>query len=185
MLMLMPYEVQEAQFPAKQRRPVYPPFETTDGHVMLSAVTQRNWGALFEAVGFADWRTDPMLATDRARQDHWGAMMARIEAWTRQRSCAECERLIGAAGVPVTPYLTVREALQSPQLAHRGSLAPVRDGAGEYRVPNLPFQLSDGLVQVRPAVPRLGEHTEQVLATLAGLQGDALRAVVERGRKTG
>jgi crotonobetainyl-CoA:carnitine CoA-transferase CaiB-like acyl-CoA transferase len=85
--------------------------------------------------------------------------------------------------VPVAAYRTVREALAGQQLAHRGSLATVRDAAGAYRVPQLPFALSEGRVGVGAHVPRLGEHSEQVLAELAGLSGEALRAVVERGRR--
>ena len=183
MLLLMPYEVQEAQFPAPERRPVYPPLKANDGYLMLAAVSPRNFEALLDAIGAPGWRDDAMLATDRARQQNWTAVMARIEAWTSTRSCAEAERVIGDAGVPITPYRTVREALAEPQLAHRGSMARVADAAGEYRVPNLPFKMSGAHVQVREHVPALGEDTEQVLGELAGLEGEALRAVVARGRR--
>ena len=166
MLSLMPYEVQEAQFPAPARRPVYPPLQARDGFLMLAAVSPRNFEALLDAIGVDGWRADPMLTSDRARQQNWSAVMARIEAWTAGRSVAECERVIAGAGVPITRYATVRDALMEPQLAHRGSLAPVVDGAGSYRVPNLPFRLSDGRVEVRGRVPALGEHTAEVLAEL-------------------
>lgn len=167
MLLLMPYEVQEAQFPAPERRPVYPPLKASDGFVMVSAVSPRNFEALLDAIEIADWRSDPTLATDRGRQQNWGAAMARVEDWTSQRSAAECERIIGAAGVPITQYRTVRQAIAEPQLAHRGSLATVRDAAGEYRVPNLPFRFSGGCVEVRRKVPTLGEHTQEVLQEVA------------------
>lgn len=183
MLSLMPYEVQEAQFPALKRRPVYPPFKTTDGYLMIAAVNPRNFESLLDAIGVPGWRDDPTMATDRGRQQNWSAVMARVEAWTSQRTRAECERVIGGAGVPVTAYQSVREAMAGEQLKHRGTLVPVRDAAGEYRVPNLPFRLSDATVEVGGHVPALGEHSEQVLAELAGLSGDALKAVVARGRK--
>ncbi|MCA0240030.1 MAG: CoA transferase [Proteobacteria bacterium] len=188
MLNLMPYEVQEAQFPAKQRRPVYPPFQAADGWLMISAVSPRNFEALLDAIAVPGWRDDPMFATDRGRQQHWDAVMARVEAWTSPRTRAECERVIGGAGVPITAYRTVREALAGEQLQHRGTLATISDGAGDYRVPNLPFKLSAGRVAVGPHVPALGEHTEAVLRELAGLSGEALQAVlavVARGRRPG
>ncbi len=182
MLSLMPYEVQEAQFPAQKRRPVYPPFKAADGYLMIAAVNPRNFEALLDAVGIEGWRDDPTMATDRARQTNWNEVMTRIEAWTSLRSRAECERVIGGAGVPVTSYRTVREALALEQLAHRGTMVPVRDSAGEYHVPNLPYRLSGGRVEVGGHVPTLGEHTEEVLRDMAGLSGDALRTVVDRGR---
>jgi CoA:oxalate CoA-transferase len=169
MLLLMPYEVQEAQFPALRRRPVYPPLKASDGFVMLAAVSPRNFEALLDAIGIDRWRDDPMLATDRARQQNWSEVMGRVEAWTESRSAAECERVIGGAGVPITRYRSVREAIDQPQLAHRGSLATVDDGAGAYLVPNLPFKFSGGRVEVRGHVPALGEHTQDVLAEAARL----------------
>jgi crotonobetainyl-CoA:carnitine CoA-transferase CaiB-like acyl-CoA transferase len=183
MLNLMPYEVQEAQFPAKKRRPVYPPFKAADGWLMIAAVSPRNFEALLDAIAVLGWRDDPIFATDRGRQQHWDAVMARVEAWTSQRTRAECERVIGGAGVPITAYRTVREALAGEQLRHRGSLATISDGAGDYRVPNLPFSLSAGRVAVGAHVPALGEHSEAVLRDLAGLSGAALQAVLDRGRR--
>lgn len=185
MLVLMPYEVQEAQFPAAKRRPVYSPLKALDGYVMIAAVTARNFEALLDVIGIPAWRDDPTLATDRGRQGNWTALMARIEAWTCTRSCLECERVIGGAGVPITRYRTVREALGDAQLAHRGSMARAKDPAGTYLVPNLPYKLSSGRVEVREHVPALGEHTEQVLSGIAGLDGEALRAVIERGKAAG
>ena len=183
MLSLMPYEVQEAQFPAPSRRPVYPPFKTLDGYLMVSAISPKNFEALLEALGFAQWRSDPMLATESARQANWGVVMARIEAWSALRSSGECTGILIDAGVPVTPYLTVRQALDEPQLAHRGSLATVRDGAGSYRVPNLPFKFSEGRVEVRGHVPALGEHTEQVLSEIAKLSAEEARSLVVPARQ--
>jgi CoA:oxalate CoA-transferase len=167
MLLLMPYEVQEAQFPAPKRRPVYPPLKASDGYLMLAAVSPRNFEALLDAIGFDGWRDDPMLATDRGRQQNWSAVMARVEGWTSARTAAECLRVIGGAGVPITRYASVREAIAEPQFAHRGSLATVHDGAGDYRVPNLPFKFSGAHIGVRPQVPALGEHTQQVLDEIA------------------
>jgi crotonobetainyl-CoA:carnitine CoA-transferase CaiB-like acyl-CoA transferase len=164
---------------------VYLPLKASDGYLMLAAVSPRNFEMLLDAIGIEGWREDAMLSTDRARQQNWTAVMARIEAWTSQRSCAEGERIIGGAGVPITPFRTVREALAEPQLAHRGSMAREVDGAGEYRVPNLPFKFSGGHVQVREHVPGLGEDSERVLAELAGLRGEALRAVIAKGRGAG
>jgi CoA:oxalate CoA-transferase len=166
MFSLMPYEVQEAQCPQPERRPVYPPLKASDGYLMLAAVSPRNVEALLDGIGVADWRRDPMFATDAGRQANWKSVMGRIEQWTASRTAAECIATISKVGVPVTRYNSVRDALAEPQVAHRGSLAEVVDGAVRYLVPNLPFRLSEGDVRVRPHVPALGEHTEQVLREL-------------------
>ncbi len=169
MLNLMPYEVQEAQFPEPKRRPVYPPLPTSDGgYLMIAAVSPKNFEALLDAIGFDGWRDDSTLRNDAARQKHWAAVMARVGAWTARRDTAENERIIGGAGVPVTAYRTVRQALDETQLVHRGSLARASDGGGEHLIPNLPFRLSDGEVQVGSHTPALGENTDAVLSRVLG-----------------
>lgn len=185
MLNLTPYEVQEAQQAPRPQRPVYPPFQTKDGWIMIAAVNPRNFETLFDTIGVEGWRDDPTLATNAGREKNWPAAMARIEVWTSQKTRVECEAALAPVGVPVTSYRSVREALDDEQLRHRGTLAPVSDAAGEFRVPNLPYRFSDGRVQVGGRVPGLGEHSEEVLSQLAGLKGEALQAVVARGRKRG
>ncbi len=177
MLQLMPYEVQEAQFPAAAPRPVYPPLRASDGYLMVSAISPRNFEALLDTIAIPAWRDDPVYCTEQARQTHWVQIMARVEAWTTQRSCDECLRILGDAGVPITRYQTVREAINTPQLEFRQALSVVRDAAGAYRVPKLPFQMSAADIQVGHEVPALGQHTREVLVALAGLDAAALHAV--------
>ncbi|MDB5816922.1 MAG: hypothetical protein JWQ11_562 [Rhizobacter sp.] len=176
MLNLMPYEVQEAQFPMPQRRPVYPPLRTSDGWLMISAVSPKNFEALFPVIGIDDWRDDPTLATNAARQANWLALMAKVETWTSSRSTADCEATFSKAGFPATGYRSVKQAIDDPQMTHRGSMARVHDGGGEQRVPNLPFRLSDAKVEVGARVPALGEHTQQVLSEMLGLDAAAIEA---------
>lgn len=163
-LQLMPYEVQEAQQPAQEPRPVYRPLRASDGYLMVAPVSPRNVQALLEAIGVDRWRDDPLLATERARQRHWDAFLDRIEQWTAPRSCAQCLRVLGEAGVPVARYQSVREALDAPQTRFRALMQPVHDAAGHYAVPRLPFLLSAARVGVGHEVPTLGQHTEAVRA---------------------
>jgi crotonobetainyl-CoA:carnitine CoA-transferase CaiB-like acyl-CoA transferase len=76
------------------------------------------------------------------------------------------------AGVPCSRYLTVAEAMADPQLAARGSLAKVKDGAGTFLVPNPPFQFADFSVGVKPTVPALGADTEQAIKSILGGRSD-------------
>ncbi|SKA34140.1 Crotonobetainyl-CoA:carnitine CoA-transferase CaiB [Enhydrobacter aerosaccus] len=158
MLNLLVFECQEAQFPSDTRRPLYVPMRARDGFVIVAPVNQRNFEQLADAVGHSEWKSDPRFATVSARTAHWDALMAAIEEWTAPRPARSCEETLMAAGVPCSRYLTVAEALADPQLAARGALARVRDGAGEFLVPNPPFRFADGSVGVGSTVPELGAH---------------------------
>lgn len=164
MINLLVFECQEAQFPSKDRRPLYVPMRARDGFVIVAPVNQRNFEQLADATGHPEWKTDPRFATVAARTTHWDALMEAVEGWTSARAARECEDKLMKAGVPCSRYLTMAEAMADPQLAARGSLATVTDGAGDFRVPNPPFKFADGSVGVEPAVPALDADTKEVLA---------------------
>ncbi|MBI3199272.1 MAG: CoA transferase [Rhodospirillales bacterium] len=168
MINLLVFECQEAQFPSKDRRPLYVPMRASDGFVIVAPVNQRNFEQLAEAVGHPDWKTDPRFATVAARTTNWDALMVAIETWTARRTARDCEDILMKAGVPCSRYLTVAEAMADPQLAARGALATVSDGAGAFLVPNPPFQFADGSVGVGPDVPALGGDTEAMLKKIPG-----------------
>jgi crotonobetainyl-CoA:carnitine CoA-transferase CaiB-like acyl-CoA transferase len=81
-------------------------------------------------------------------------------------------------GVPCSPYLTVTEALQDPQVEHRGSLCTIEDSAGSYKSPAPPFRFSGSPVQSGPKVADLGEHTRSVLQE-AGLSEAEIKALAK------
>lgn len=182
MLHLMPFEVQEAQFPVDKPRPVYPPMRARDGYLMIAAISPRNIEALLDTIGIEGWREHALFRSEKSRQDNWDEVMRRVETWTMQRSCDECINVLGDAGVPITRYQTVRDAIYSPQAVFRHAMQSVHDIAGTYLVPNLPFKLSGADVSAGSAVPALGEHTLQVLSELTELDEVTVRnlASVER-----
>lgn len=62
------------------------------------------------------------------------------------------------------PVRELREALVDPQTAHNGMLM---EGPGEgqpVRFVGSPIRMSDAAVQLRRAPPRLGQHTDEILA---------------------
>ena len=168
MINLLVFECQEAQFPSKERRPLYVPMRARDGFVIVAPVNQRNFEQLADAVGCPEWKTDPRFATVAARTAHWDALMSAIENWTATRAARDCEEMLMAAGVPCSRYLSVAEAMADPQLSARGSLATVTDGAGSFLVPNPPFRFGDGSVGVGPDVPALGAGKESMLEKASG-----------------
>ncbi len=83
-------------------------------------------------------------------------------------------------GVPSSPYRTVREALQDPQIDHRGALAEVHDSGGSFRVLNPPFRFSAMRAAAQPRVAALGEDSAAVLGEL-GYAPDEIAALAEAG----
>jgi crotonobetainyl-CoA:carnitine CoA-transferase CaiB-like acyl-CoA transferase len=164
MLSLMVAEVQTAQFHVPPAgRPMFGPVRTSNGFIMPAVASERSFQGLARAAGHPEWITDPRFAAYPDRRRHWGELIDELEHWSSQCSTAECQEAFDREGVPSSPYRTVREVLEDPQLAHRGALAEVHDASGSFRVVNPPFRLSDAEVQVAGFAAALGEHTREIL----------------------
>lgn len=175
------YEMQAAQFPPDRPRQVYEPVRAADGWVMVAAVTPKNQEVLFDVIGHPEAKTDPRFATVAAKESNWPALLELIEGWTRQRSAAECEELLMAAGVPCSRYRSVAEAMDDPQVAERGFLAELGEGDGRFKCANLPFLLSRTPTRARPLLAALGEHGEEVLREKLALDDRAIEALRGHG----
>jgi crotonobetainyl-CoA:carnitine CoA-transferase CaiB-like acyl-CoA transferase len=168
MLNLMVFECQEAQFPSEQRRPVYAPMKTRDGHVIIAPISQKNFEQMADAIERPDLKTDVRFSTNQARVQNWTELMTLIEQWTEQRSGIDIESIMDANSVPCSRFLTVTEAMKDPQLAERGSLSPIHDGAGGFLVPNAPFQFFATPAAAGPFVSELGADSRAVLSGILG-----------------
>ncbi len=175
------YEMQAAQFPPDKQRQVYEPVRSSDGWVMVAAVTQKNLETLFDVIQYPQGKLDPRFATVALKEANWTTLLGLIEAWTSQRSGEECEQLLMAAGVPCSRYRTVTEAMTDPQLQERRFFTQVGSGEHGFTVANAPFILSATPTKVQPTVATLGQHSEEVLHDLLGLDAADITALRSAG----
>ena len=164
MLTLMGGEVQAAQFPvAPPGRPQFGPVRTADGFIMPAVASEKSFQGACQAAGHPEWITDPRFARYPDRRANWGEFVDLLETWSTTLPTAACQAAFDAAGVPASPYRTVKEVLSDPQLSHRGALAEVHDDGGMFKVVNPPFRLSAAPVQVARFAASLGQHTSEIL----------------------
>jgi CoA:oxalate CoA-transferase len=178
MLALSLVEIQAAQFemPPSPSRPLFGPTATADGYIQIAIASERTFAGAMRAAGRPDLIEDPRFKVYMDRRQNWGGLMDAIEAWARELSTEDCLRILAEHGVPATQYKSVAEALEDPQLAHRGAIEEVRDAGGPYKVVNPPFKMSGGDTRVSDFVSALGEHTREVLEE-AGASAEEIAAV--------
>ena len=152
------------------------------GVLPLSAVRGKRWGGRAAATGLG---AGTGVAAGAAGAACWSAGAATAGAGlTKPRCCTVA--LFGwtstitlpCEGVPCSPYLTVTEALQDPQVEHRGSLCTIEDSGGSYKSPAPPFRFSGSPLQSGPKVASLGADTKSVLAE-AGLSASEIEALLK------
>jgi crotonobetainyl-CoA:carnitine CoA-transferase CaiB-like acyl-CoA transferase len=138
----------------------YQPFRAADGEVVVAVGNDAQFARLCEVL---DLGHDPRFATNADRLRHREDLVARlgtaIGGWRRD---ALVEAL-AAVDVPVGPVNSVGEAVAMLERAHGGSWLEEADG---IRLAPGPIRVDGERTPVRLPPPRLGEHTDEVLAAL-------------------
>jgi len=115
-------------------------------------------------LGRSDWPADPRYAQNRGRVAHRDALVAEIDAILQSRPAEQWVPEIEAAGIPVGPVNTLKEAFADPQVAARGLLVEV-DHPVAGPIPTLaqPMKFSKTPPEYRSAPPLVGQHSREVL----------------------
>jgi CoA:oxalate CoA-transferase len=182
MLSLTLNEVQWSQFEvAPPSRPMFGPVETADGYVMVAIASEKTFQGLVTAAGHPEWIVDPRFARYGDRRSNWKELMEGIETWSRTFNTESCLAAMNAVGVPCSAYRTVAQALNDPQIAHRGALVEVEDDSGSFKVLNMPFRMSGTNVTAGKRAATLGEHTVALLKE-SGLSDEAIAAFAGKSK---
>lgn len=130
------------------------------------------WKPITELIGRPELGDDPAWATPEARLPKLDKMFGLIEEWSSKRTKWEVLDLLNAHDIPCGPILSTKELIEDETLADLGSVVEVdHPGRGRYKTVGCPLRLSDSPVDVAPA-PLLGEHTDEVLASLGYVPGE-------------
>jgi crotonobetainyl-CoA:carnitine CoA-transferase CaiB-like acyl-CoA transferase len=159
----------------------YDAYPTADGvDVLIGVQNDRNWRSLATAVlSRPELAEHPDFATNIARVRNRDVVDATVAEVTSTLPEAELTRLLDAAGVAGARVNATHGLIEHPQLAERERWREVATPAGPIEAVLPPIGFGD--VEARMgAVPRLGEHTETVLAEL-GLGPSELAGLRERG----
>lgn len=142
-------------------------FATADGPLNIAANQQEQFEALCREVGRPELITDPRFAGRESRKRNREALNEELNSALRGRTALEWEAALPAAGVPAARILTVPQAVDLDQLAHRGFFTdlPHPDGSGKVLRVSGNGLLVDG-EPLRPQAPPplLGEHNGERLA---------------------
>jgi 2-methylfumaryl-CoA isomerase len=147
-------------------------------HVMVVALTNRQWAALLEVTGTREQMakineaTGVDLDTESGRFADRDLIAAILRPWFQSRDLDEVREAFDGTGVSWGPYQTFRQLVDDdPRVATDSEMweEVEHPGVGRYRMPGTPLDFSAiPRTPVRRA-PALGEHTAEVLNEVLGL----------------
>lgn len=158
-------------------------FDTADGRLNIAANKQEQFAELCAVLGRPELVDDPRFRTREDRKTRRDELRAELEKSLAARPAHEWDELLAGSGVPVAPVLTVAEALELDQIEARGLLHEVAmpDGSPRpLRVLGSSVHVDGSAVGPVASPPLLGQHTDEVLASL-GYTTDEIAALHEEG----
>jgi len=154
----------------------------TDPDAYEYVITQAQaFPALAKIIGHSEWLEDPEFNTPEARLPKLDFVFAEIEKWTMTLTKMEVMAALNAVNVPCGPILSMQEIAEELALRKTGTVVEVdHPTRGKYLTVGNPIKLSDSPSDVQRS-PLLGEHTDEILKTVLGLQDDEIQAARQQG----
>ncbi len=139
--------------------------EVADGPFFLTCIEEDQWQRLVEYLGHPEWADWDVFADRLLRAQNGDVLMPLIEEalqhLTREQAYVELQ----ARKIACAPVFDMAMLRGSDHLAARRFFVEVdHPDAGRLTYPGAPFRFSGSPWEVRRRAPRLGEHTEEVLA---------------------
>ena len=161
--------------------PLNKPVPTKDGWICISANTNDQVFAFFDAIGRPELKTDPRFSTVPARfanvKDYFDIRMNSLKG----KTTAEWLEIFDSGDVPAMPYHTLDSLLEDPHLADIGYFE-MKDHPteGKTRVMRLPNKWSTGTRREWNPAPKLGQQSVEILREL-GYADAEIDAMVAAG----
>jgi crotonobetainyl-CoA:carnitine CoA-transferase CaiB-like acyl-CoA transferase len=142
-------------------------YETADGYMTVAALTDRQWAGLARVAERPEWLDDERFKTSALRQKNIDARLQVTQDALLTRPAAEWLERLTAAGVPCGPVLTRNQVIRHPHVREMGIVVETdHPAAGRLRQARPAARFSGTPVGIRYGAPRLGEHTQEILAEL-------------------
>jgi crotonobetainyl-CoA:carnitine CoA-transferase CaiB-like acyl-CoA transferase len=139
-------------------------FKAGEGDLMLAVMTEKQFSNLMTGIGRPDALSDPRFADWPSRSRNEPELRAIIEEALAGDSARNWETRLTEADVPCAAIWPISEIVHHQQLEYREVMQEIAAPYGALRLAGSGFRLAhDGGGIDRPP-PRLGEHTEEVLA---------------------
>lgn len=146
--------------------PVTEPVTCADGQLVVFAAKDDDFRRLCEVIGAPQLARDPRFVTQVARTRHRSVLMPLIDTRTTTATMSHWRSLFEDLGLVCAPVNDMGQLTHDPQVRHRGMQTPIdHPTLGRIDLVASPLRFAGAPTPVG-IPPRLGEHTDEVLAEL-------------------
>ncbi|WKZ40250.1 MAG: CaiB/BaiF CoA-transferase family protein [Anaerolineales bacterium] len=161
---------------------IYRAFKTADDELVFIGVTSdKQWSRFCEVFERQDWLADERLATNNGRIDQREWFIPQVAEMICKHPKSEVLRRCETAELPFSPIAKPEDLFTDEQLIHGGSLLETTLPNGDVtQLPRLPFLLDGEGSGIESSPPKIGEHSQEVLASV-GLGVEQIEELIGKG----
>jgi crotonobetainyl-CoA:carnitine CoA-transferase CaiB-like acyl-CoA transferase len=152
------------------------PYRTKDSYACILPYSDRNWQDFFRFTERHEFAADERFKTLQGRVTHIDFLYGIIEEEAPSRTTAEWVAFCDTVSIPCMPVMSLDEVADDEHVrAVKLFDSDEHPSEGLYRTLRSPVKFGATSFRIRRHAPRLGEHTEDVLAEVnqyAGTGGD-------------
>lgn len=156
-------------------------YETKNGYMSVSTMTNAQWAGLSRAAGKPDWLDDERFQSAELRDFNINDRLELVQSALIEKTTEEWLDLLETNNVPCAPVLTRNALIEHPQIQDSGILVETdHPQAGRLRQARTAARFEGTPASIRHGAPQLGENTDDVLSD-AGLTDAEIGALREAG----
>jgi crotonobetainyl-CoA:carnitine CoA-transferase CaiB-like acyl-CoA transferase len=159
----------------------YGDFDCADGKIMIAVGNDKQFVQLCHVLGRPEMALDERFTTTSLRVQHKQVLLPIVASILSQHSIDHWMPLLRKAVVPSAPIYDFKQVFEDPQIKHRELVKTVEHPlAGAMSVVGNPLNFSETPVEYKRAPPLLGQHTDEILREVLGMDAPEIARLSEQ-----
>ena len=162
----------------------YQVFQTSDSFFVLTVGNEIQFRKFCEFAGAPELPEDPRFKTNTDRVKNRKILAPMLNELTQRNSTQFWLEGLEKLQVPCGPVNTIKDVFDDPQIQHREmeiSMPHPLSGKGDVSLIGSPVKMSATPVSYRHAPPTLGQHTNEILAEMLGMDEEEYKELAQKG----
>jgi len=155
-------------------------YNAKDGYVVICTITDPQWHKVLQAMGREDLMNEQRFSTRENRTKNMQEVDALVQDWCQARTVNDVLATLKEYGVPCSPLPTFDEVANDPHLLSREMLVDVEQPvSGKVKLIGSVYKMSRTPGDRRMRAPEVGEHNQEVLGGLLGIDEQEMQKLKE------
>lgn len=160
---------------------VYDIFDTKDGEqIFIGVVSDTQWKLFCESFGLDDYTDDESMDLNKGRVEQRDVIIPRLQELFKTFTKNDLMKKLDSTGLPFAPISKPEDLFDDVHLNESGGLLDIEiPTGGKTKLPAMPINMDDRRFDVHTPVPKVGEHSIQILEEL-GMDEDEINDLFDQ-----